>query len=230
MLCSGHWQYTSNVCALQILKCAHFSPLTWTKELGVKLWLWYFGPNLKFDGQASARRWWLFKSDCQDGGRPTAKFTFHRQPKRSRQCNVNHCLEPPSAAVPSNAFVFAARLHQHDGAMRQGENAFIFCLKIAKRDFQTENKKVNAQGLASHGKGSILGIFTVRTARVFLAVMGSENGWSLGQIPAFLRRRLLRLAFRIPEHQGKWSVLCRCPATHPPDGSPLRRSRHSPRT
>ena len=59
------------------------------------------------------------------------------------------------------------------------ENFFIFCLKIPKQDFQTENKKVNAplaMGVVSHGEASILGIFTARTARVSLVVMDSENG------------------------------------------------------
>ena len=62
--------------------------------------------------------------------------------------------------------------------MRQSENVFIFCNELPKRDFLTENKKVNAplaMGVTYHGEGSILSIFTAQIARVSLAVTEVEN-------------------------------------------------------
>ena len=56
-------------------------------------------------------------------------------------------------------FHFAARLRRYDGAMQKSENVFIFSKKIQKQDFLRENLKVNAPL-----EGSVLGIFTARTA------------------------------------------------------------------
>ena len=58
-------------------------------------------------------------------------------------------------------------------------NLFYFLKGNLKADFLSEIKTVNAAlalGPPFYGEGSILGIFTARTARLSLAVMDSENG------------------------------------------------------
>ena len=69
-----------------------------------------------------------------------------------------------------------------------------------------------ALGVSSHGEGSILGIFTARTTRFYLAVSGSENGLndrtsklgvrSFSWFPAARWRSFLRRAIGNPEHGG----------------------------
>ena len=74
-------------------------------------------------------------------------------------------------------FRFAARLRAKAWS-RAAKKKNVFFLKILKWNFQTEKKIVNAplaMGGNSHGEESILGIFTTQTARVYLAVTGSEN-------------------------------------------------------